>query len=330
MTMRVLFVERKPSGGQSIENVFREVAAKLPADVVTEFQQVPFGNGIFAIIGNLLFFRPRSADIYHVTGDVHYITLRLPGRRTVLTIHDLIFLRRRRGPRRFVLKKLFLTWPLARCRRITAVSQATKDEIVHETGISPDRVQVIDNPLMEAIAQQTVEPKFDDECPTILHIGTAENKNLPNLVRALDGFKCRLRVIGRVGELPAVSEAAIENVSGLDSAGMIDEYRRADIVAFCSTYEGFGLPIIEAQAMRRPVITSDLAPMREVAGGASVLVDPYEPESIRKGIREVIENSKLRGAIVAAGVENAKRFDGRRIAREYQDIYTSVLSEGSI
>jgi glycosyltransferase involved in cell wall biosynthesis len=75
---------------------------------------------------------------------------------------------------------------------------------------------------------------------------------------------------------------------------MRNEYLRADLVAFCSTFEGFGLPIIEAQAMRTPVVSSELSPMKEVAGDGAVLVDPFDVSKIREGILKIINNDDFR------------------------------------
>ena len=328
MKGRITLVERKPSESVSIERVFRQVVKDIPAGLDVNFQSVPYGNGIFAIIKNFLFYRPVKSDIYHITGDVHYIALRLPGERTVLTIHDLIFLHRRSGLRRYVLKKLFLEIPLKRCARITAVSEATKNEIVKFAGISEDRIAVIENPISRRIVPGDVKP-FNSDSPRILHIGTAVNKNLPNLITAVKGMRCTLRIIGRLDdkilEQLTADGTAYENAFGLNEDQIIAEYREADIVSFCSTYEGFGLPIVEAQKMRKPVLTSDLAPMNEVAGHGATLVDPYDPASIRAGIEKIINDPVRRNELLDAGVENVKRFDGKVIAERYAEIYRDLL-----
>ncbi len=329
MMPRVLYIERHPSEAVSIERVFREVAPQVEQQgFEIAFQQVPYANGVRAIANNLLRFRHRPADLYHVTGDVHYITLLLPGDRTVLTVHDLVFLHRRTGLRRWVLKKLFRDLPLRRVARVTTVSQAIRDEIVDHLPDVADKIIVIDNPLI-GDAYPDGSASFNAERPVILHIGTAENKNLSRLVRALRGLSCVLRIVGRIdagtrAEL-AANAVTFENVYSLDAGQMNDEYRRADIVAYCSTYEGFGLPIIEAQRMRTPVVTSRLAPMSTVAGGGAMLVDPYDTASIRQGIESVIEDAGLRQRLVAAGEENITRFHPARVAERYADLYREVL-----
>ncbi|MFN2393256.1 MAG: glycosyltransferase, partial [Pyrinomonadaceae bacterium] len=94
------------------------------------------------------------------------------------------------------------------------------------------------------------------------------------LAKALKGINCRLRIIGKLDE-KLLSELKINkidftSVSGVNDNEIRNEYEKADIVTFCSTSEGFGLPIIEAQAMRTPVLTSNINPMKDVSGGAAV------------------------------------------------------------
>ena len=101
----------------------------------------------------------------------------------------------------------------------------------------------------------------------------------------------------------------------------------ADILAFVSTYEGFGLPIIEAQAIGRVVITSNLASMPEVAGKGALFVNPFSVEEIREGIVSLIENEHDRATLIKRGLENVKRFDKEKIANQYQEIYDEFLSK---
>src|SRR5690606_9651025 len=140
---KVLFIERKPHEFVSIERVFRQIAAALSPRYEHDFQQMPYGNSPLDTLRNLLFFRTRKADVYHITGHVHYLAMRFSPANTVLTIHDVRFLDEPSRLKRFILKKLYLDRPVKRLRYITAISENTKRAIVDATGCDKNKIRVI-------------------------------------------------------------------------------------------------------------------------------------------------------------------------------------------
>ncbi len=328
---KILFIERKPDAFVSIERVFRQVAGNLSVSTFEGgFQKLDFGNSLSGIIKNLLLFKKKNADINHITGHIHYMALVFPRNKTVLTIHDLGFLHTKNKIRRFFLKKLFLDWPVRKMKYLTVISESTKKEILAVTKCETDKIIVIENPLDDSLVSTGIAKDFNNVCPTILQIGTMENKNIPVLIDALAGVNCKLRIIGKLNEnqteLLAKSEIWFENRFELNDQEMRSEYENADVVTFCSTYEGFGLPIIESQAMRKPVITSNLSPMREVSGGAAFLADPFDHLSIREGINKIVHNKQYRENLIKRGIENIKRFNSKSITRKYETLYEEILS----
>lgn len=333
MSIKILYIERKPESGISIEKVFRQVSKRLSKERFEFlFQQLTYSNNTFGTLKNLFFFRKPKSDIYHVTGHIHYITLILPKKNTVLTIHDLVILNIRKGLRRFVLKKLLIDFPVKRVKFITAVSEATKREIVFHTKCDARKIRVIENPLQEHFFTLEKKP-FNSDCPVILQIGTAVNKNLKNLIKALNGINCHLRIIGKVDTeteiLLELNKVNYTNKLQLENEEIRREYEEADIVSFCSTYEGFGLPIIEAQAMQTPVLTSNISPLKEVAGGGAMLVSPFNIAEIRAGILKIKEDGEFRNQLMNRGLENIKRFEPNHISQLYEQLYEEVINSNA-
>ncbi|HKP70994.1 MAG TPA: glycosyltransferase family 1 protein [Pyrinomonadaceae bacterium] len=306
------------------------MARNLPAErFETSFQQAEFGPGIGGIIRNLLSFKPfADADIYHVTGEITYLILKLPPAKSVLTIHDLTVLNYRKGLRRWAVKKLLFELPAKRAKYLTVISAATRDELVRVTGCDPGKIRIIENALDEEMTPME-KPPFNVERPNILQVGTTPYKNIPNLVRAIKGLSCTLTIVGdpdkETRRLLEEKKIAHRIEESLGTEAMREEYRKADIVAFCSMFEGFGLPIIEAQAMRTPLVTSNVDPMRSVAGDGALLVDPQDPSDIRRGIESIIRDESLRLELVERGLSNVKRFDPATVAANYAELYEEMV-----
>ena len=101
-------------------------------------------------------------------------------------------------------------------------------------------------------------------------------------------------------------------------------YRECDLLCFASTYEGFGLPILEAQATGRAVVTSTVASMPEVAGGGACLVDPFSVDAIREGVSKVIREEAYRETLISKGLQNVERFRVEKIAAGYLEVYNNI------
>lgn len=325
--MEVIQLFRKKGEFFSIERVFGRLEPEMSKFVTIRRLEMPSGGfSIRTIIRNIRAARAARADIYHITGDVHYLAFALPGKRTVLTIHDCVFLYQTRGVKRLLLKWLFLSGPVRRCARITTISESTRQDIIRHTGCAADKVAVIPNPVDSKIHFEARSP-FGEE-PVLLFLGSTPNKNLLRTIPALEGIPCLLDVVGDLSE-EAVALLKRYNIRYRKGSHLTDEevaqkYGGADLVLFPSTFEGFGLPIVEAQKAGRPVVTSDLNPMKEVAGGAACLVDPYSVVSIREGVLKVIRDAGYREKLIEAGFQNVKRFDTASIARQYIACYQQL------
>ena len=291
---------------------------------------MPFpSSNVFYILFNLIFLLKRREGIFHVTGHVHYAALVLPKNRTVLTIHDLVFLHSYSGIRRKVMKWLFLDLPVKRMKWITTVSEKSKNEIVAFTNCDPNKIIVIHNPV-DINFQGTKKNNLTD-VPVLLFLGTKPNKNLECVIAALYKIKIHLRIIGdltkeqmQLLEKFSISYSSVSNISDQE---LIKEYTNCDVVLFPSIYEGFGLPIVEGFCSGRPVITSNLSPMKDIACGAASLVDPNSIASIRKGVIELISNKILYSECIKKGLEISKFYTSKNIAEQYNIVWSKILSE---
>lgn len=326
---QVTFFQRKPRkhGNYSMEIVFEGVRSRLLDEIEATVNVAPFvSKGLLRRLGISLQARFRKGSVNHVTGDIHFVTMVLPRGSTVLTIHDCGSIVRSRGWRHHLLRVFWLSWPLRSTAVATTVSQASKKEIMRLARCSPDKIRVIPDAVPDVF--QFRPKSFDKRCPRILQVGTALNKNVPRLAQALRGLSCKLVVIGSLAS--EVEDALVgngvdfEQRENLPMDAVVAEYERADIVSFVSTHEGFGMPILEANAVGRPVICGDTASMPEVAMGAACLVDPYDVPAIRAGIERIISDDRYREDLVRRGRENVKRFDPDRIARQYLAIYREI------
>jgi len=108
-----------------------------------------------------------------------------------------------------------------------------------------------------------------------------------------------------------------------------ERYCACDLLFNASFYEGFGMPIIEVQAVGRPVITSNFGAMKEVGAGSAILVDPNRPDEIRMAI-ESLQNKNTYNDIVAKGRANAAKYDYRKIADQYFELYQQLANDNSV
>jgi len=234
----------------------------------------------------------------------------------------------------------FASW-LVRAPRVIVPSEATRDDLVRLHDVDPGKVDVVHHgadahafhPATEGLVAE-VRHRHGIDGPYVLFLGGLEpRKNLETLVRAFGRADIDVALViagGRVRWAPEAEEAvdrAIEEMpsgprSRIVRTGYVSDREKrallsgAQVLAYPSLYEGFGLPVLEAFAASVPVLTSNISSLPEVAGDAALLVDPHDPSAIAKGLEQLCGDEDLRRVLVAAGMARVTSFTWERCARQ--------------
>ena len=267
----------------------------------------------------------------------------------VVTVHDLSFLfypHSFRSLRRSYLR-VFARMSVRRARRVIAVSESTKHDLVEIYGISPAKIDVVHNGVDASFqplpADQVAAFRQQRGLPDrfVLFVGTLEpRKNIVGLIEAyakLPKERPPLVLVGGKGwfydEIFGRVEA-LELTDEVHFAGFVPTedlplwYNAADLFVYPSVYEGFGLPPLEAMACGTAVITSTASSLPEVVGKAGQLVDPTDTDALATAMEQVLGNRDLQQEMQAAGLVQAGDFSWEKAARQTVDSYRRALTPG--
>jgi glycosyltransferase involved in cell wall biosynthesis len=232
--------------------------------------------------------------------------------------------------------------------RIAVPSQCTKDDVVTHLSADPGKVTVVSRgvdprfqPARDSEPMAAVKQRYRLPDRFILYVGTIEpRKNLPRLIGAYrrlreEGVRHGLVIAGGRGWLcDDVFEAAGRDGLGehIVFTGHVDEddllalYQSADVFAYPSLYEGFGLPVLEAMACGVPVVCSDRGSLPEAAGDAALLVDPTDESAMAAALARALHDDDLRREMVDRGLRRAREFTWDRVARGFLSVYRDVAA----
>ena len=287
-----------------------------------------------------------KVQIYHGLSQELPVGIQKTGVKSVVTVHDLIFLR---FPEFYnpIDAKIYY-WKLAHaCRvadHIVAVSNQTKNDLVRFLMIPPEKISVIYqgcNPIFwKSFKKETLQDvriKYNLPDRYLLYLGTIEErKNLLGIVKAmhLKNISIPLVVIGRKVDgyfqkvLNYISVNKISNViftERISSQDLPGIYQNAECFIYPSFFEGFGIPLLEALVSGTPVITSRRGCFAEAAGPGSIYIDPYSPEEIGEAIIKVISKKEIRDEMIKVGYEYARNFKEENISKKYIKLYRDLL-----
>ena len=269
----------------------------------------------------------------------------------VVTLHDLSFFR---FPHLFhPAKRLYLRaltrLSVRRARRVIAVSQHAAEEAERLLGMDPAKVDVVyhgvDPRFHPRSGEEVAAFKARQGLPerVVLFLGTLEpRKNLVRLVEAfhqLDAPDVALVLAGGRGWYDEEIFACVERLNLEERVlfpGYVPEealplwYNAATVFAYPSLYEGFGMPVTEAQASGVPTLTSDQSSLPEAAGDGALLVDPTDVDAMADGLRRLLANVALREDLRQRGMAHAARFTWQQMAVETAQVYRRALEGGAV
>jgi glycosyltransferase involved in cell wall biosynthesis len=291
-----------------------------------------------------------DVDLYHATDFVLPPVSR--GIKTILTVHDLSFVRvpETAAPNLRAYLNRVVPRSIKNANHVIADSQATKDDVCALYGTSPNKVTVLlsgVDPRFARVEDRTIlkgvrEHYGIGEAPYIFCIGTVQpRKNYSRVIQALaqlrsEGHNLQLVIAGGKGWLEDEMYKTLSATQMQDHVKLIgfarDEdlpalYSGAVLTAFPSLYEGFGLPILESMACGTPVVTANVSSLPEVAGTAALMVDPYDVRALTDAIRRLISDDVVGISLVEDGYAQVKRFTWARAARQLRAIYERVLAD---
>ncbi len=258
-------------------------------------------------------------------------------RKLIVTIHDLTILHFYTGRATtlplllYKIKRLGywveLAIGLRKAKKIIAVSETTKLEIIDHFGIESDKILVTyeaaDDKLVD-LSKKAGKPLVSD--PYILYVGNAyPHKNLDRLLEAWQGklvlatpddfFSKRLKTAEKVLMFRGASVSELANL-----------YKYAQVLVFPSLMEGFGLPGIEAMAIGTPVACSNIPVFSEIYGDACLVFNPNDSNDIAQKLNNVLQNEKLRKELIAKGKKKAVHYSWRRMAEQTLSVYKEAVS----
>ncbi len=314
----------------SIEKVFYIVKSEL---IKKNFSVSSFENPfpLSRMLQGMWFFRKNQGDINHITGDIHWACLLLNRNKTVLTIHDNVGVKAYASSwKNKLYLMIWLYLPVWKLKYITVISQKTKDEILNYCPGAEKKIRVIHNPLTSDLFERRAELKEAKDIK-ILIVGTRANKNIERILTASKNLDCHVTIVGETNaeqnKLISESKAAISITGFITDAELDQLYRTSDILCFPSLYEGFGMPVIEAQASGCAVITSNIEPMISISADAALFVDPLDENDILNKLILLINDLNMRKSLVEKGYINAKRFLPEEITQQYINLYKEIANE---
>ena len=286
-----------------------------------------------------------GVDIYHgLTGELP-LGLSEAGIKSVVTIHDLIFMRcpEYYNPVDVAIYKWKFRNAIRQANRIIAISECTRRDIMELGEIDDSRIDVVyqscDTRFRQQVSpeqKQDVRARYSLPKRYVLFVGTIEErKNALLAAQALPYLsdEIHLVLVGRqTAYAKTITSFARQNglanrihmLSGVPTSDLYAIYQQAECFVYPSRYEGFGIPVIEAIQSRLPVIACTGSCLEEAGGPDNVYVDPDEPQEMAMAIKSITDNPDAARQIVTRSLDYIRRFENGNVAQEMLNVYRSL------
>ncbi len=299
----------------------------------------------FGIVRDLL---RDGVQLYHGLSGELPVGIRKRGIKTVVTIHDLIFLRHPEYYK-WIDRKIY-AWKFRRTLKeadlIIAISECTKRDIIHYGHVPEEKIRLVYQSCSTWFKQhvsddqcQKVNARYELPNRYVIHVGTIEErKNILLAVQALPLLPedLHLVVVGRQKPYAqqVLSEARrlgvdtrLHLLQGVPNADLPALYQMAEACVYPSRYEGFGIPIIEAIQSGLPVVACTGSCLEEAGGPSCLYVAPDDPEALASALLQVLKGAEGREARILQSQEYVRRFEGTDVASQVLAIYEELLSQ---
>jgi glycosyltransferase involved in cell wall biosynthesis len=267
------------------------------------------------------------------------------GIKSIVTIHDLIFVRYPKLYTFFDRKIYFYKFKKAAINAdlIIAISEQTKKDIISYLNIDGSKIIVVYQGCQDVykkeyteIEKQLVSKKYNLPQKFVLNVGTIEErKNALTIVKAIKNLDIDLVLIGKQTDYTdKIHQYIIDNkfekrvhfLKGLSNTDLAIIYQLATVFVYPSLFEGFGIPIIEALFSKTPVITTKGGVFPEAAGPNSLYIEPFDVNDLTDKIALVLEDSSLASKMKEEGFQFVQQFNDEEIAKNIMNCYQQVLS----
>lgn len=226
---------------------------------------------------------------------------------------------------------------MKKAEKIISISDFTKQELIEKFGIKKEKIKTVylgyDKKIFKEKNKQKARKKLGlkENKTYLLNVGSEERrKNVEELIKAVKGLDAELI---RIGEQRTATRKLIEKenthnvlyIKNVSENKLAEYYNAVDLCVFPSSYEGFGLPILEAMACNCPVLTTNYSSIPEITGKTPIKIEKITETEIKEKIKDVLDSKSIQNSLRKKGLTQAEKFSWKKCAKETIEIYESVL-----